>query len=75
MNTYIIFDNVDEIRFDPVSLRLAKVENVFQMSTIRREKSLDLQRKSAKLKEFQKYIKVKLRGSHKRQSSVELLQT
>ena len=60
MNTYIIFDNVDEIRFDPVSLRLAEVENVFQMSTIRREKSLDLQRKSAKLKEFQKYIKVKL---------------
>ena len=55
MNTYIIFDNVDEIRFDPVSLRLAKVENVFQMSTIRREKSLDLQRKSAKLKEIQEY--------------------
>ena len=60
MNTYIIFDNVDEIRFDPVSLRLAKVENVFQVSTIRREKSLDLQRKSAKLKEFHKYIKIKL---------------
>ena len=55
MNTYIIFDDVNEIRFDPVSLRLAKVENVFQMSAVRCEKSLDLQRKSAKLKEIQKY--------------------